>query len=75
MQRWRLAKVRAALVRRVPPEDRPSTRVDVRAGNVVEGILEGAAAAGAELIVMGGRPGGSLVRETMRHAPCPVLAA
>jgi len=75
VQRWRLAKVRAALVRRVPPEDRSLTRVDVRAGNVVEGILDGAAATGAELIVMGGRPGGSLVRETMRHAPCPVLAA
>src|SRR5213593_1766610 len=75
VQRWRLAEVRAALIRRVPPEDRSMVRVDVRAGDVVEGVLNGAATAGAELIVMGGRPGASLVRETMRRAPCPVLAA
>jgi len=75
VQRWRLAEVRAALIRRVPPEDRSVVRVDVRAGDVVEGVLNGAATAGAELIVMGGRPGASLVRETMRRAPCPVLAA
>jgi len=67
--------VRAALIRRVPPEDRSVVRVDVRAGDVVEGVLNGAATTGAELIVMGGRPGASLVRETMRRAPCPVLAA
>ena len=75
VQRWRLAEVRAALIRRVPPEDRSVVRVDVRAGDVVEGVLNGAATTGAELIVMGGRPGASLVRETMRRAPCPVLAA
>src|SRR5947208_7744692 len=75
VQRWRLAQARAALVRRVPPEDRSMVRVDVRAGDVVEGVLNGAATTGAELIVMEGRPGASLVRETMRRAPCPVLAA
>src|SRR2546426_7065684 len=75
VQRWRLAEVRAALIRRVPREDRSMVRVDVRAGDVVEGVLNGAATTGAELIVMGGRPGASLVRETMRRAPCPVLAA
>src|SRR5437899_2208513 len=75
VQRWRLAEVRAALIRRVLPEDRSMVRVDVRAGDVVEGVLNGAATTGAELIVMGGRPGASLVRETMRRAPCPVLAA
>jgi len=75
VQRWRLAEVRAALIRRVPPEDRSVVRVEVRAGDVVEGVLNGAATTGAELIVMGGRPGASLVRETMRRAPCPVLAA
>jgi len=75
VQRWRLAQVRAALVRRVPPEDRSMVRVDVRAGDIVEGVLGGAASTGAELIVMGGRPGASLVREMMRRAPCPVLAA
>ena len=75
VQRWRLAQARAALVRRVPPEDRSMVRVDVRAGDIVEGVLGGAASTGAELIVMGGRPGASLVREMMRRAPCPVLAA
>jgi nucleotide-binding universal stress UspA family protein len=75
VQRWRLAKVRAALVRRVPPDDRAMIRVDVRAGKVVDGVLRSAATTGAELIVMGGRPGSPLVRETMRRAPCPVLAA
>ena len=75
VQRWRLAEVRAALVRCVPPEDRSMVTFDVRAGDVVEGVLDCAATTGAELIVMGGRPGASLVRETMRRAPCPVLAA
>jgi len=74
VQRWRLAEARAALARLVPREDRSTTRVDVRAGDVVEGVLNSAATTGAELIVMGGRPGAAVVRETIRRAPCPVLA-
>jgi CBS domain-containing protein len=75
VQRWRLAEARAALASLVPREDRSMTRVDVRAGDVVEGVLNSAATMGAELIVMGGRPGAAVVRETIRRAPCPVLAA
>jgi len=74
VQRWRLAEARAALQSLVPLEDRSMTRVDVLAGDVVEGVLKSAATTGAELIVMGGRPGAAVVRETIRRAPCPVLA-
>lgn len=50
-------------------------------GGVVEGILEGAQAAGCDLIVLGthGRTGvgrlllGSVAEAVMRRAPCPVL--
>jgi len=74
VQRWRLAEARAALVSLVPREDRSMTRVDVLGGDVVEGVLNSAATMGAELIVMGGRPGAAVVRETIRRAPCPVFA-
>src|SRR5207245_10378122 len=47
VQRWRLAEVRAALVSRVLPAARSMVRVDVRAGDIVEGVLGGAAGTAA----------------------------
>ena len=70
LHRWRLTEARAALGRLIPSE----ARLIVKSGDVVRGLLDAAAVSGADLIVLGGRPGSSIMRETMRQAPCPVLA-
>jgi len=60
---------------RLVPDDVPGVCVGVKAGAVAAALVESAAATDAELIVLGWHPGSAVVRETMRRAPCPVLAA
>jgi CBS domain-containing protein/nucleotide-binding universal stress UspA family protein len=74
LHRWRLTRALAALWRLVP-DDVPGVCVEVKAGAVAAALVESAAATDAELIVLGWHPGSAVVRETMRRAPCPVLAA
>jgi CBS domain-containing protein len=74
LHRWRLTRALAALWRLVP-DDVPGVGVEVKAGAVAAALVESAAATAAELIVLGWHPGSAVVRETMRRAPCPVLAA
>lgn len=74
LQRSRLAQARAALASLVPCH-LDGVRTEVRAGDVVAALVETAAATGAELLIVGGRSDSALVRETIRRAPCPVLAA
>jgi len=74
VQRWRLAGARASLARLVPTGIETTVRTAVRAGEVVDAVLAVAAETLADLIVMGGRRGSALVRETICRARCPVLA-
>lgn len=70
LHRWRLSDARAVLASMIPS----GARLMLKSGDVVRGLLEAATNTGADLIVVGGRPGSSTVRGTMRQAPCPVLA-
>ena len=72
LQRWRRAQARDAMSRLIG--DLGSVRLDVRAGDVAEGLRDCALETGAEVLVMGGRPDSGLVRTMIARAPCPVLA-
>lgn len=74
VHRWRVVRARAAVAALLPCH-LEGAGVEVRAGDVVSALVETAQARGADLIVVGGRPDGNVVRATIRRAPCPVLAA
>ena len=73
VHRWRLAEARTSLGRLIGDADGLAVRTDIRAGDVVDGVLAAAAGTSADLIVVGGRPGSMLARAVIRRSPCPVL--
>jgi len=72
LHRWRRSQARAALSRLVA--DLGGVRIEVRAGDLAQALLDSALETGAELLVLGGRADARLVRTMIRRAPCPVLA-